>query len=167
MATKQTIAIIGATGKVGTEIAKRLANGPYRLLLMGQSAEKLSALNGNLAHIFSTELEIVDCPKEACWEADIVIFAIPYAKEEEIAPVIKQYTTGKVVLDIQPNDLDPVKTLQHLLPNSKVVTVQIDFSNLDTAANNEVIIIGNDEEALQIVSEVLHAAGLKAINNSL
>lgn len=163
MATKQTIAIIGAEGEVGSEIAKSLTKGPYRLLLMGQNAEELEALHGALAHISSNELEISNCPKEACWEADIIIFAVPYSKEEEIAPIIKQYTTGKVVLDIvigKEMSTESLKCLQQLLPNSKVVTVQnADFSNPATGVIREVIIKGNDEEALQTVSEVLTAAG--------
>ena len=41
MATKKTIAIIGASGNMGSAIAKSLAKSPYRLLLFGKEEAKL------------------------------------------------------------------------------------------------------------------------------
>ncbi|MEO5781727.1 MAG: hypothetical protein ABIQ07_00560 [Ginsengibacter sp.] len=41
MATKKTIAIIGASGNMGSAIAKSLAKSQYRLLLFGKEENKL------------------------------------------------------------------------------------------------------------------------------
>jgi 3-hydroxyacyl-CoA dehydrogenase len=44
MQTKQTIAIIGATGNMGSAIARSIAKGPYRLLLKASKQDELDAL---------------------------------------------------------------------------------------------------------------------------
>ena len=44
METKQTIAIFGATGNMGSAIAKSVAKGAYRLLLISNDIEKLKTL---------------------------------------------------------------------------------------------------------------------------
>lgn len=44
MATKKTIAIIGASGNMGSAIAKSLAGAPYRLLLFGKEEKKLKSV---------------------------------------------------------------------------------------------------------------------------
>lgn len=163
MATKKTIAIIGATGKEGSAIAKSLAKGPYRLLLMGNNAEKLQILHNNISTgDLPAELEIAECPKEACWEADIIIFTIPYSAETEIAAVVSQYVTGKVVIDIMAGDaLSQQKDLQDLLPNSKVVKVfNLNFSTPEKDKIANIAIEGSDEDALQSAAEVLKVAGL-------
>ena len=44
MQTKQTIAVIGATGNMGSAISKSLSKGNYRLLLGAAHQEKLETL---------------------------------------------------------------------------------------------------------------------------
>ncbi|RYF97331.1 MAG: NADP oxidoreductase, partial [Chitinophagaceae bacterium] len=48
MKTKQTIAVIGATGSMGAAISTSLAKGNYRLLLKAQDEEKLKTLVGKI-----------------------------------------------------------------------------------------------------------------------
>lgn len=163
MATKETIAIIAGTGKEGLAIAERLSKGPYRLLLMGNNAEKLQIFHSSISpDNLPAELEITENPKEACWEADIIIFAIPCSAEAEIAQAVSQYTTGKVVIDIMAGDISSAKKdLQMLLPNAKVVKV----FNLSLPADKHEKLTSTsidsiDEDALQIAADVLKAAGL-------
>ena len=44
MNTKQTIAVIGASGNMGSAISKSLSKGNYRLLLFSNEKEKTEAL---------------------------------------------------------------------------------------------------------------------------
>ena len=44
MQTKQTIAVIGATGNMGSAISKSIAKGSYRLILKATKQEELDAL---------------------------------------------------------------------------------------------------------------------------
>src|SRR5215213_5962035 len=126
MQTKKTIAIIGATGNMGSALAKSLAKGHYRLLLMAGKMEKLNALSDVIksAHP-QADVEVNGCAREACWEADIIIAATPYDAQKEVAQKIKEVATGKIVISLA-NPLKEISTsaaeeLQMLLPYSKVV----------------------------------------------
>ena len=66
MQTKQTIAIIGATGNMGSAISKSISKGNYRLLLKGSKVEELQVLAEDIRTAApSAEVEAVACPAEA------------------------------------------------------------------------------------------------------
>ena len=69
MQTKQTIAIIGATGNMGSAISKAIAKGNYNLLLKATKLEELDALVNeiNLKNKGAVASGTV-CPTEASWE---------------------------------------------------------------------------------------------------
>src|SRR5690349_12904556 len=101
MQTKQTIAIIGATGNMGSAIAKSIAGGPYRLLLKGNKQAELDSLVKDIQSKHpNAEVESAVCPTEASWEADIIIMAVPFEAEKEIAPMIKEVANQKIVVSI-------------------------------------------------------------------
>ena len=182
MQTKQTIAIIGATGNMGSAIAKSIAKGPYRLLLKANNQEKMDALVNDIqSKSPKAEVESVICPTEASWEADIIILAVPYEAEKDIAPQIKNVASQKIVISIA-NPLNQnydglvtapgtsaAEELQKLLPNSKIVkafntTFAADFSApVINGAQVDAFVAGNDEEALQTVSELVATAGFNPI----
>ena len=182
MATNKTVAIIGATGDMGSAIAMSLVNKNYRLLLMSRDENKLAKL---LADIIrknpATEVATIECEKEACREADIILLAVPYKVESEVAEKIREITTQKVVIDVAnplnesynhlvtgPNT-SAAEELQKLLPNSKVVkALNTIFATDLTQAIKEskqikTFIAGDDQEALQTVSEMITAMGLNPV----
>src|SRR5213083_195290 len=134
MAAKKTIAILGATGNMGSAFAKALVTSNYRLLLMSRNKNKAEKLSADLKRKTPTaEIAVIECEKEACWEADIILLAVPYKVEMEIAEKIREVTMQKVVIDVS-NPLDETydhlitapgtsaaEQLQKVLPNSKVV----------------------------------------------
>jgi 8-hydroxy-5-deazaflavin:NADPH oxidoreductase len=182
MQTKQTIAIIGATGNMGSAIARSIAKGPYRLLLKASKQDELDALVNDIqSKNPSAEVESVICPTEASWEADIIILAVPYEAEKNIAPQIKDVASQKIVISIA-NPLNQnydglvtapgtsaAEELQKLLPNSKIVkafntTFASDFSEpVINGTQVDAFVAGNDEEALQTVSELVATAGFNPI----
>src|SRR4051812_12633162 len=100
MATKKTIAILGATGNMGSAIARALSkNSRYRLLLMSRDEKKLVDLKLELEKS-GTEAYALSCVTEASWEADIIILATPYEAEKEIAQKIREVAVGKIVISI-------------------------------------------------------------------
>src|SRR5687767_13539901 len=134
MQTKQTIAIIGATGKMGSAIAKSLAKGNYRLLLKSNKQSELDKLVKEIKEVTpSAEVEGMACPKEASWEADIIIPAVPYRAQEEVAQKIKDVANQQIVISIANplnetytglttnSDTSAAEELQKLLPHSKIV----------------------------------------------
>jgi 8-hydroxy-5-deazaflavin:NADPH oxidoreductase len=182
MQTKQTIAIIGATGNMGSAIARSIAKGPYRLLLKGNRQEELDSLVKAIqTKDPQAEVESAGCPTEASWEADIIVLAVPFEAEKEIAPVIKEVASQKIVISIS-NPLnatynglvtDPgtsaAEELQKLLPHSKVVkafntTFAADFTTpVINGTQADAFIAGNDGDALQIVSDLVATAGFNPI----
>lgn len=182
MQTKQTIAIIGATGNMGSAIARSIAKGPYRLLLKASKQDELDALVNDIqSKNPSAEVESVICPTEASWEADIIILAVPYEAEKNIAPQIKDVASQKIVISIA-NPLNQnydglvtapgtsaAEELQKLLANSKIVkafntTFASDFSEpVINSTQVDAFVAGNDEEALQTVSELVATAGFNPI----
>lgn len=182
MKTKQTIAVIGATGNMGSAISKSLSKGNYRVLLCSNSAGKLLALVDEIRkNNPEADVEADDCTVQASWEADIIIAAVPYAAEKEVAEKIKEVANQKIVISIAnplndtydglvtESDTSAAEELQRLLPNSKVIkafntTFAADFETpVIDGKQVDAFIAGNDNGALQIVSELVSTAGFNPI----
>lgn len=182
MNTKQTIAVIGATGNMGSNIAKNLSKGNNRILLFGNEKEKVAAvINEIKSSNAAADVEALACPTDASWEADIIILAVPYEAEQEIAEKIKEVANQKIVVSIAnplnesydglvtAPDTSAAEELQKLLPNSKVIkafntTFAADFSTpIIDGKQVDAFIAGNDEEALQTVAELVTTAGFNPI----
>lgn len=181
MKTKQTIAIIGATGSMGSAISKTLSKGDYRLLLCGGDDDKLKYLATEIRNDSSAEIEILNCVVNASWEADIIILAVPYQAEYEVSEKIKQVANQKIVVSIAnplnenynglltASDTSAAEELQKLLPNSKVVkafntTFAADFTSPVIAGNQvDSFVAGNDSEAIETVFDLVKTAGFNPI----
>ena len=182
MNTKQTIAVIGATGNMGSAIAKNLSQGNYRILLCANDQHKIQLLAEEIKQSnAAAEVETLDCAKNASWEADIIIVAVPYKAEKEVAAKIKEVSNQKIVVSIAnplnetynglltAPDTSAAEELQKLLPNSKVVkafntTFAADFATPVIAGNQvDAFVAGNDQEAVETVSELVQTAGFNSI----
>jgi 8-hydroxy-5-deazaflavin:NADPH oxidoreductase len=154
MITKQTIAIIGATGKMGSAITRKLAKGNYRLLIFGKREAALQELHATITRDYPfADIEPITCSYAASWEADIILLAVPYAAEKEIAEKIREVANQKIVISIS----SAAEELQHLLPHSKLVNASNIFST------DEVSLSGNDAEALTIVAELFETSIVQSI----
>ena len=96
MSAKQTIAVIGASGNRGAAISKILAKGNNRLLLIANEKEKVENVAQYITNnTASAEVEVLECPTDASWEADLIILAVPYQVEKEIAEKKAAYQSGQ------------------------------------------------------------------------
>ena len=183
MANRKTIAIVGATGNMGSAITRSLSkNGTYRLLLMANDQEKLTGLKNDVEKSGAdAELLTLNCAKEASWEADIIVVATPYEAEKEVAEKIREVATGKIVISISNplnsayNDLvtspdsSAAEELQKLLPNSKVVktfntTFAADFiSPVIDGKTADAFVAGNNGDAVDTVAEIVKSVGFNPI----
>lgn len=182
MKTKQTIAVIGATGNMGSAISRNLAKGNYRLLLFSKSLEEAKKLESEIKTAnTSADVEAIECSREASWEAEIIILAVPYGAEAAIAEQIREVVTQKIVISISnplnetynalvtPPNTSAAEELQKLLPNSKVIkafnsTFAGDFNqNVIDGKQVDAFVAGNDPESLEIVSELVSTAGFNPI----
>lgn len=167
---------------MGSAIAKSIAGGPYRLLLKGNKQAELDSLVKDIQSKHpNAEVESAVCPTEASWEADIIIMAVPFEAEKEIAPMIKEVANQKIVVSIAnplnasynglvtPPDTSAAEELQKLLPHSKVVkafntTFAADFATpVINGIQADAFIAGNDEDALQTISDLVSTAGFQPI----
>ena len=170
---KQTIAIIGATCKSGTAIAKGLAKSNYRLLLFADDRTNLNSLAGEIRTINPlADIDCMGCAADASWEADIIIPAVPLCIQKDIAHKIELYANRKIVISI-PDSLNETginagEELQKLLPGAKVVKA-FDTSSakilqpVNKAKQNEAF-ISDDEEVLQTIDEILKMIFKKLFN---
>jgi len=180
--TKQTIAIIGAGGNMGSAIAKSIAGGNYRLLLFDSNPEQIGSVNEEILQNYpEAELELMNCPHESTWEADIIILAVPHGAEPELADKIRDVATQKIVISIaNPIDEDfsklitdpatsAAEELQQWLPNSKVVkafntTFAADFEQpVIDGKQVDAFIAGDDEKAIKTVTELIETVGFNPI----
>ena len=182
MKTKQTIAVIGATGNMGSAIAKSLSKGNYRLLLYSNDPEQANALAKQInSDNPIADAEVIACSEEASWEADIIIAAVPFGAEKEVAAKIKDVANQKIVISIAnpinetynglltAPDTSAAEELQKLLPNSKVIkafntTFAADFlTPIIDGKQIDAFIAGKDKDALEIVSELVSTAGFRPV----
>ena len=112
---------------------------------------------------------------------DIIILAVPYGAEAEIAPAIRQLAAGKTVISIAnpinktltglvtAPDSSAAEELQKLLPDSKVVkafntTFAGDFAQpVIDGKQVDAFIAGNDEPSVQTVTQLVKTAGFNPI----
>ncbi len=160
MAVKKTIAIIGAFGETGAAIANKLAAADCRLLLLSNGNDESSRLSNYIkGEIPGAEVELTDCVKDGCWEADIIFLPDPFQKDKEVIEKVREVATQKIVVHVSSTGSDTsfvpreAGELQQLLPYSKVVAV---FNN---PASAEAFLAGNDKEAVETIAGILRTAG--------
>jgi len=130
---KPTVSIIG-TGMMGSGLAHGLAKAGYRVLIGSSSTVKRDELAAAIRRdVFRADIEVLDCSRESSWEADIIIPAVPYSAQAEVAAHIKDVVTGKIVISLvnplnatydgllTPATTSAAEELAALLPDSKIV----------------------------------------------
>lgn len=159
MAVKQTIALIGAADELCTVLVKKLAEAKFPLLFISNDGYRYQQLTDQIkSDIPNADLEITDCAKEGCWEADIIALFDNITLERELVERIKSVSTQKIVICISTSDCDHsasinTKDLQQMLPNSQVIQVFHDTAGL------ELLVSGTDQEGIELVSRIFESAG--------
>lgn len=160
MAIKKTIAIVGATETAGRAIVDQVAFMPYRLLLISHQPEKLKELTEKITKKYpGAEVESLECVKEGCWEADIIIIAVEAAEEKKVAELMKEVATQKIVVVVSQNE-NECKELDKVLPYSKIVKA---FINL---GKKEIFLSGSGETVNEEILEIFKQAGYNTILQS-
>ncbi|AEG44677.1 NADPH-dependent F420 reductase [Isoptericola variabilis] len=114
---------------------------------------------------------------------DVVVLAVPYGAVAEIVEQRGAELAGKVVVDITnpvdfetfdglvvPADSSAAAEIQAALPDSRVVKAfNTTFAGTLTAGTvgdvtTTVLVAGDDEDAKRLVSDVVDAAGLRAVD---
>ena len=157
---KKTIAIVGATESPGKIIAEKFASMPYRLLLISNKTNELDILKNSLSVINpETEIEALDCVKDGCWEADIIILAVPSNNMKHIVERIREVATQKIVVEVI-IEKENREELSKSLPYSKLVNVSGDFQA-------QLFICGEDKAVNEEIKEIFILAGFKIESKKL
>jgi 8-hydroxy-5-deazaflavin:NADPH oxidoreductase len=179
---KQTIAIIGAGGTMGSGLAFTLAKAGHRVLLAGKTRSKLEDVQKKiLASVPKADTDILDCSNEASWEADVIIPAVPYNEQTAIAEKIRNVVTGKIVISLvnplnatydglaTPPTSSAAEELAALLPNAKVVKAfntvfGADFyTPIIDGKTADCFVAGDNAQAIETVSSLVADAGFQPI----
>lgn len=152
-AQKNTVAIIGAASKTGKVIARSIAPS-FRLLLMDTAQSDLVELKAHLEEVKDREIDILECSKDASWEADIIVVVKEGEELKAVALKMKEVTTCKTVIHYT-YDEKAVDHLQQLLPNAKVVTVLLNVPLAVTyQAHMKGFLHGKDDESLEVAKKI-------------
>jgi len=174
--------MIGATGNMGAEISKILANGNYKLLLQSNEQDELHTLvNEIYAANPNADVEVISCFVDGSWEADIIITDIDAEAEHMVAEKIREVANQKIIISIAhalhdtnkavriSDGVSSAEEMQDLLPHSKVVKVfNTSFahniaSHTTDSAKTVTLMAGNDSEALQTVFGLFSIAGFNPV----
>jgi predicted dinucleotide-binding enzyme len=165
MITEKKVAIIDGPNQAITRVLRKIA-GPYRLLLIQREQ------TGCASHIEPSETIASDCPREACWEADIIIVPATHPALGDLAERIREVAVGKVVISMgygdADTDLQAISTLESLLPYSHVVAVSIASSaaslNVETSG---ALVSARNSEALHDATRMLESAGFSPVATAM
>lgn len=146
MAAQITIAIVASSEEKIKAIIANITCGNYRLLLVSKQ-ENFNTLMKEIENLHpDVEVETIECTKDGCWEADMIILDVPDLQQSEVAEMIKEVSTQKIVVRMSEEICGD--ELEKLLKNSKVVNVT------GHSGSSKKTITGKDHESVKFVSSL-------------
>ena len=180
MANKETIAILGGTGGLGTGLAMRWSKAGHRIVVGSRTLRKAQKAAADLRAICPQNPAAAMHNADAAAAGDIVVLTVPAAHQLPTLATVRTGLAGKILIDATvpllpprvgtvqlPSEGSAGKRAQDFLGNQvKVVTA---FQNVsarllqeDAAIDCDVLVCGNKRSARQKVIELAEAAGLTA-----
>jgi hypothetical protein len=163
MSNRRTFAVLGVSETNSIFLAKQIAK-TNPVLLFDHDAVVLNTVYSQiLSEHPNANAEIMICPTNASWEADVIILPNAAATDGNLIEKIRNVATGKIVLFLEnkkntnTGENSPEK-LQHLFPYSKVVQ---SFESADNS-NDYFFLSGNDKETIKTILTLFTIIGLKA-----
>jgi len=178
-----TIAVLGGTGKEGSGLAVRWALNGYRVIIGSREAEKAIARASELNTELGGEYLIGMSNTDAAKQAHVVVLSVPYSAHKSTLEGVKEYLTGKVLVDVTV-PLAPPKITSVNIPEGKsacleaqaflgdAVKVVAAFQNVsaeklkDPSAevNCDVLLCSDYPEAKEDVMALVKATGMRGID---
>jgi NADPH-dependent F420 reductase len=180
MVDRQTIAVLGGSGKEGSGLALRWAKAGYSVIVGSRSAEKAETaaaeLNGLLGNV---SIQGAD-NRTAARKADIVVLTVPYSAQKPTALEVRELLVGKILIDVTvplkppkvgvvnlPPEGSAVLALQQALgPEVCVVSAFQNVSaahlrDLEYEVDCDVLVCADDEAAGNVAVALAEAAGMR------
>lgn len=174
-----TIAILGGTGDLGSALAKKWAQKGYRIIIGSRSKEKATSFARSMRE--ELDLETINGFElaEAAKLCDLAVLTVPYSSHETILKIVKEYLQGKILVDTTvplqkevtkvslPKTGSVAVEAQNILGDDVTVIAALQnigshLLNSDDRIDAEVLISGNNEAALNLVTELVGELGLRS-----
>ena len=176
--TKETIAILGGTGDLGTGLAIRWSKAGHKIVIGSRTLEKAEAAVKALQEISpETPAEAME-NGDAAEAGEIVVLTVPAEHQESTLSSVKESLTGKILIDVTvplvppkvgtvqlPQEGSAGKRAQTLLGDEVMVVSA--FQNIaahllkeDVKIECDVLVTGNKKAARQRVIEMIESAGM-------
>ena len=178
LADKETIAILGGTGDLGTGLAIRWSKAGYKIVIGSRTLEKAQAAVENLAKISpETPADAME-NADAAAAGDIVVLTVPAEHQLSTLDTVRAGLTGKILIDVTVPLVPPkVGTVQlppegsagkraqdHLGEDVQVVTayqnVAAHLLQEDVKIECDVLVAGNKKAARDKVIQLTEEAGM-------
>ena len=175
---KETVAILGGTGDLGTGLAIRWSKAGHKIVIGSRTLEKAQAAVAALQEISpETPAEAME-NFDAAKAGEIVVLTVPAEHQESTLSSVKENLTGKILIDVTvplvppkvgtvqlPPEGSAGKRAQELL--GEEVMVVSAFQNIaahllkeDVQIECDVLVTGNKKAARQRVIEMIESAGM-------
>lgn len=177
--SKETIAILGGTGDLGTGLAIRWAKAGYRIVIGSRTLDKAQAAVAELKKISpATNADAMENVAAAA-AGDIVVLTVPAAHQISTLDSVKQHLKGKILIDVTVPLVPPKVGTVQMPPEGSAgkraqlflgdeVSVVTAFQNIaahllqhDVKIECDVLVAGNKKEAREKVVQLIGEAGMK------
>ena len=182
MQERPVLAILGGTGALGSGLARRWAAAGYPVILGSRTRDKAVAAAAAIKPGKGAPPVRGEANAAAAAAGDIVVIAVPFSNHDAILDEIKEVVAGKIVVDAVVPLVPPKVSLVQLPAQGSAGQIAQDrigerarvvsaFHNVgaaklqsDDAVDCDVLVVGNDREARDIVIALADAAGTRGID---
>lgn len=175
--SKPVIAIIGGTGKEGTGLALRWANAGYQVIIGSRQEERAKATAAELNEILETNTITGHENSQAAAQAEICVLTVVFKFHADAVENLKEALQGKLVVDATarvaypqadaPGPPSAGQIAQDILGEGATVVTAFQNvpasllkKNLGQPVESDVLICGNDMEAVEQVITLTEDAGM-------
>jgi 8-hydroxy-5-deazaflavin:NADPH oxidoreductase len=160
------VAIIGGTGTMGRELARKLSKN-YEVVIGSRDSARAKATAMEVAGAIGTDYH------GAAEASDVVIFAIPYEAIRSVAPLAPDVSGKLVISMINPMRMEgelfvydggaasAAEELAHALPGSKVATafnnVPPRFFEMETVPPVDVLVAADSKETFEEAAKLVRS----------
>ena len=178
MSTRETIAILGGTGDLGTGLAQRWSRADYTVLIGSRTLPKAKAALAGLRQRDPATTARALTNQAAAQAADVVVLTVPAAHQIATLASVQPSLAGKILIDVTVPLVPPrVGTVQLPAQGSAgqraqeflgdEVMVVSAFQNVaahllqqEVTIECDVLVAGNKKAARDKVIELVQAAGM-------
>lgn len=177
---KQTIAILGGTGALGTGLAVRWIRAGHAVIIGSRTAQKAIDAAAELKSQHQLSPKDATDNVSAAEAADIVVLTVPFAHQRSTLESVKPQLEGKILIDVTVPLVPPKVARVQLPPEGSAgiiaqnllgdgVRVVSAFQNVpaallptDKEIDCDVLVTGNNVDAREVVIQLAADAGMTA-----